>query len=147
MILDHISNAERYYSLHPGLREAFEWLRANASKRMPAGRIHVEGSSLYVDVSTADGRGHAGAAYEAHRRRIDIQYVIAGTDEMSWRRLDGSLRSKGYNTERDFEAFEEVPECWITVPEGHFTIFFPEDVHAAMGGSGPMYKYIAKVAV
>ncbi len=147
MILDHIGNAERHYSLHPGLREAFEWLRAQGSKRMPAGRIRVEGSSLYVDVSTANGRGHAGAAYEAHRQRIDIQYVVEGADEMSWRHLDGSMRSKGYNAERDFEAFEETPESWIRVPAGHFTIFFPEDVHSAMGGAGPLYKLIAKVAV
>jgi beta-galactosidase beta subunit len=61
--------------------------------------------------------------------------------------VEGEMKGKGYSEEKDLEFFEEVPEVWVTVPEGHFVIFFPEDAHAPMAGEGAMNKLVGKVRV
>ncbi len=147
MILDHISNAERYYSSHPGFKAAFEWLRQNAATMRPAGRTEIDGERLYANVVTENGRGKTRACFETHRLYIDIQFMAKGSDVMGWRHLDGQMRSRGYGAERDLEFYEDAPEVWVSVPEGHFAVFFPEDAHAPMAGEGPMFKLVAKVAV
>ncbi len=148
MILDHINNAERYYSMHPGFKAAFEWLMAQKAGALPAGRTEIDGARLYASVVTENGRGPARARLETHRRYIDIQYMMRGCDVMGWRHgVEGELRSEGYNDEKDLEFYKDVPPVWVTVPEGHFVIFFPEDAHAPMAGEGPMYKLVGKVRV
>jgi YhcH/YjgK/YiaL family protein len=148
MILDHIDNAERYYSMYPGFKAAFEWLREHAGVKLPAGRVEIEGDRLYASVVTENGRGMSKARFETHRRYIDIQFMAHGSDVMGWRHfVEGEMKGKGYSEEKDLEFFEEVPEVWVTVPEGHFVIFFPEDAHAPMAGEGAMNKLVGKVRV
>lgn len=147
MILDHIDNAERYVATHPGFKAAFEWLRAQAGARLPAGKTAINGAALYANVVTESGRGMARAKLEAHRRYIDIQYMVEGSDVMGWRRLGAAMRGSGYDAGKDIEFYGETPTTWVTVPAGHFAVFFPEDAHAPMAGEGPMYKLVAKVAV
>jgi YhcH/YjgK/YiaL family protein len=147
MILDTIQNAERYYALHPGFKAAFDWLRGQSGAKLPAGRQEIDGTRLYANVITEGGRGQARAKFEAHRRYIDIQYVVEGFDLMGWRHLDATMKGRGFDAAKDVELFEDRPEWWVPVPAGHFTIFFPEDAHAPMAGDGPMYKLVAKVAV
>lgn len=66
MILDHINNAERYYSIHPGFKAAFEWLRTQKAGALPAGRTEIDGARLYASVVTENGRGMARARLESH---------------------------------------------------------------------------------
>jgi biofilm protein TabA len=35
----------------------------------------------------------------------------------------------------------------VTIPQGSFGIFYPEDAHAPMGSDGPLHKVVVKVAV
>lgn len=147
MILDTIKNAERYYATHPGFKAAFEWLRKQAAVRVPAGRQEIHGDRLYATVVTSPGRGQAGAKFETHRAYIDIQFMVEGVDVMGWRHHDSSMTGKGYDATKDCELYDDRPDIWVTVPAGHFAIFFPEDAHAPMAGEGPMYKLVAKVKV
>lgn len=148
MILDTIQNAERYNALHPVFQAAFDWLRKQAAgPKLPGGRLEIDGRRLYANIVTEGGRGLARAKFEAHRRYVDIQYVVEGFDLMGWRHLDGTMTSRSYDAVKDLEIYEDKPEWMVPVPAGHFTIFFPEDAHAPMAGELPMYKLVAKVEI
>jgi len=148
MILDRLAAADRYAALHPAFKAAFEFLRRPGAAALPPGRIELDGPRLYVAIDHKDGRGREGARLEAHRKYIDIQFTVAGDEVIGWRpAADCTRRAVPYDPEKDIEFFADAPETWLAVPPGTFAIFFPEDGHAPLAGSGPVRKLIVKVAL
>ncbi|MFH0909965.1 MAG: YhcH/YjgK/YiaL family protein [Planctomycetota bacterium] len=148
MIFDRLSNADRYAALHPGLAQAFAFLRNADPAALPEGRNEIDGDRLFALVVRAEGKGRSGARLEAHRDYLDIQYCVRGGECIGWE--DAALcaeESEGYDLEKDLEFFRGEPAAWIDVPSGTFGIFFPEDAHAPLGGTGPLHKIVVKVAV
>jgi YhcH/YjgK/YiaL family protein len=148
MILDLLAGAQRYSSLHPGFAAAFEFISRTDLARLEPGRHAIDGDRLYVGISDEQGRGQAAAKLEAHRRYIDIQCAVSGTDEIGWRPLSGcSQAAAEYAADRDIIFFADRPDSWFTLRPGAFTILFPEDAHAPLAGSGPVRKAVFKVAL
>lgn len=150
MILDTLENAERYFPLHAGFRQACEFLRnADLTKLVP-GKNPIDGDKLFVVLNQGQGRGREGVKLEAHRQYIDIQYTIGGTDEIGWRPVGACTQiATPYDAARDVGFFADTPEAWVAVPPGSFAIFFPEDAHAPMGApaESQLLKAVVKVAV
>jgi len=147
MILDHLDNSTRYYSLHPAFAEAFTWLKAQVISKLPAGRTGIAGDRLYVNVMREKGRGVEAAKFETHRRYIDIQFMAEGPDLMGWMHVVPGMKGLGYDKAKDCEFYTDRPVIWVPVPVGHFAIFFPEDAHAPMAGTEAMVKVVVKVEV
>jgi biofilm protein TabA len=148
MILDSLANADRYAPLHPRFAAAFEFLRRPGLEALAPGRIPILGDDLFVIISKSPGRQRADAKLECHRRYIDIQFIIAGTDEMGWRPAAGCGEPvAAYNPDRDIAFFADPAETWIATPAGAFCIFFPTDAHAPLVGEGEIHKAVVKVAV
>ena len=148
MILDALGRAERYVSLHPAFLRAFEFLGRPDLARLAAGRHVIDGDRLYVSIDHTEARGRDGARLESHRRFIDIQFTIDGEEEIGWTPLEACAAPAGpYDDSRDIRFYDDRPHAWVAVPPGRFTIFFPEDAHAPLGGRGMLKKAIAKIAV
>ena len=145
MILDHLDNWKRYAGLNPLFAKGFEFLRRKDLASLPAGRHEVDGDRLYVVVIRADGAGREKAALETHRKYIDIQFVVSGTDEMGWKPAALCTGGKGFDAAKDVEMFADRPLSWATMPPGSFAVFFPSDAHAPGGGTGPLHKIVVKV--
>ena len=148
MIVDTIQRADSYASLHPDFGRAFEFLRRPDLGRLSPGRNDIDGSRLYAMVIKDKGRPREEAKLEAHRRYIDIQFVVSGVDEMGWKPLAACGKvSMAYNREQDAALFDDRPDSWIAVGPGALAIFYPDDAHAPMAGAGPIHKVVVKVAV
>jgi YhcH/YjgK/YiaL family protein len=157
MVLDTLSNCARYVVLHPEFAKAFAFLAHADWAELASGSIDqarhsvrhpLDGERMYVSIDHAAGRGRAGARLEAHRRHIDIQFTIEGDEEIGWRPLDACAQPDGaFDAERDVGFFSDAPETWVSVPAGTFAIFFPDDAHAPLAGSGTVRKAIVKIAI
>lgn len=148
MILDQLTQADRYAALHPGFALALDFLRRYDLAALAPGRHAIDGERLFVGISDEQGRGQAAARLEAHRRYIDIQCAIGGADEIGWRPLSAcSQIAEQYQGDRDIIFFHDRPDCWFTLRPGAFTILFPEDVHAPLAGTGAVRKAVFKVAI
>lgn len=148
MIVDTLKNAEAHAGLHPGFARAFEFLRALPPDGLPHGRHEIEGSRVFALAAEDQGRGMEGARLEAHRKYVDIQFVVAGQERIGWRKLEECREvAEPYHEERDIGFFRDAPASWVVVPPGSFAIFFPEDAHAPLAGRGPVRKVVVKVAV
>ena len=135
MILDRLDNAERYFPLHAGFRAACDYLRRTDFANLAAGKHDIDGERLFVVMNRTEARGRDEAKLESHRQYIDIQYTIAGPDEIGWRPLAACTQiHKPFDAEQDFGLFADPPETWIAVPPGSFAIYFPDDAHAPLGG-------------
>jgi len=148
MVLDTIQNAERSYSLHPGFKPAFEYLKTVNLDTIEKGRYEIDGARLFMVVDRGEGKGKDNARFEAHQRYIDIQCTISGDDLIGWKNIkECAGEGLGYNPEKDIEFFASQSKVWTPVPAGSFGIYFPEDVHAPKGATGRLFKIILKVAV
>jgi len=148
VILDTLANALRYHALHHRFPEAFRFLCGMDLPSLAQGRHDIAGDALFAIVSRANGRTRAEAPLECHRRYIDIQFIIAGTDEMGWKPTRDCLHPRGeYSQEKDILFFDDAPHSWVNTPAGGFCIFFPEDAHAPLVGSTAIHKVVVKVAV
>ncbi|MDM7926542.1 MAG: YhcH/YjgK/YiaL family protein [bacterium] len=147
-ITDQLENAEACFSLHPLLERAFAFLRAELPEDAPDGRVDIDGDRMFCLVSTGQGRGRQNARLEAHRRYIDLQFVLSGTDVMGWKPLKRCLSPESdFDAERDIVFFRDDASVWKTVQAGSFALFFPDDAHAPMGGEGLIRKAVVKIAV
>ncbi|MCC9138982.1 YhcH/YjgK/YiaL family protein [Pontibacter silvestris] len=148
MILDKLQNASRYYSLHPLFEKAFRFLQESDLTTLPIGQQAIEGRDLFAIISEGTGVPEKAAKLEVHRKYIDIQYVISGTDHMGWKDLAiCSEPNDPYTEERDAAFFPDKTSNWFDVPAGLFTIFYPDDAHAAMATEESVRKVVLKIAV
>ena len=148
MIFDQLAHADKYAAVHPGFAAAFKFLRTLDVTGLAEGRHEIDGDRMYLVVNKTQGKGRAGATFEVHRRYIDIQLAVSGTDEMAWRALADCTQPKApFHVEHDYGLFNDPAETWLVVHPGSFAIFFPQDVHAPLGGTGDLVKAVIKVAV
>jgi len=148
MIIDRLENADRYCDMHPGFAKAFAFLKRSDLAELPAERYKIDGDKLFCMISKGPGRPRAEANLEAHRKYIDIQYVIAGNEEMGWKpTADCHVVDAPYDAEKDIGFFKDAPDSWNEVPAGSFVIFFPQDAHAPLVGDGEIHKAVLKIAV
>ncbi len=148
MVLDTIVNASRYTSMHPLFEEAFHFLREADLASMASGMHEIRGRELFAILSEASGVSKEEAKLEVHRKYIDIQFVVSGTDHMGWKSLAFcATPSDPYNEARDAAFFPDTTDNWFDVPAGYFTIFYPDDAHAAMVTRETVRKVVLKIAV
>ncbi|MFD2515852.1 YhcH/YjgK/YiaL family protein [Pontibacter locisalis] len=148
MILDKLQNAPRYYTLHPLFEQAFRFLKETDLTALPIGQQAIVGRDLFAIISEGTGTTEKDAKLEVHRKYIDIQYIVSGTDHMGWKDLaQCSAPSDPYTEERDAAFFPDKTRNWFDVPAGSFTIFYPDDAHAAMVTEETVRKVVLKIAV
>ncbi|OPY92316.1 MAG: Toxin-antitoxin biofilm protein TabA [Syntrophaceae bacterium PtaU1.Bin231] len=147
MILDVLKNAHRYPALNKGFAGAMEFFLRPDLKGLPIGKYEIDGDRVYAMVSKDPGRRKEDALLETHERYIDIQLVLAGTDDMGWKpKLLCRQPSGEYDQKNDIQFFADEPDAWLSVRSGAFVVFFPEDAHMPLISSGQLHKIVVKVA-
>ena len=148
MILDTLSNIDRYASLHPLFPRAIAYIRDTDFSTLAVGVHPIIAEQLFVIVEEAQGRSREEAQLECHRKYIDIQLVLEGTDEMGWKPLaDCHQPVSEYSKAKDIQFFSDTADAWISTPANAYCIFFPQDTHAPLVGTGKIRKVIFKIAV
>ena len=148
MIMDALDRAENYYQMHPAFAKAFAFLTQEGLSATPAGRYEIEGNRLFCIITKAHGKSREEVRLEAHRKYIDIQYIIEGEDEMGWKPVDSCTSvDQEYNADTDILFYGDAPWQWTAVRAGSFAIFHPRDAHAPMVGNGEIHKVVIKVAL
>lgn len=128
MIFANINDYEKYECLHVNLDKAFQFLNRNDLRELSSGRYEICGDDLYAMVQEYETKPLEGAKYEAHKRYIDIQYMVDGREIMGYSSIYNLEVSEPYNSERDFEMLEGEKEL-LLLKNSEFFIFFPEDAH------------------
>lgn len=145
MILDSISNGQQYTTLHPDFAKALKFVSDNA-ETIPAGKYMLDGDNLFVMIVETELKDAAKAKLEAHRKYIDVQVVLEGTESYAWASLDDCKTPQGaFDTDSDIIFFNDQPTSLVTAKKGQFAIFFPADGHAPLIGEGKIRKAIVKV--
>ncbi|MBO9683071.1 MAG: YhcH/YjgK/YiaL family protein [Flavisolibacter sp.] len=147
MILDNISNIDKYVSLHPRFAKAFEFVKSLNLETLEAGqKFEIDGKDIHASVSAKEGLKAEDAKFEAHDHHFDIQICPTANETLGWSPRDIVKEVKTpYNAEKDVTFFADKPSTYFQLKEGQFAIFYPEDVHAPMIGEGVIKKLVVKI--
>lgn len=147
VIVDTLANAVLYLPVAPGLDAAFRFLETADLAMLPVGS-HELPDGFAAIVSDGQGRKAEEGKLEVHRRFIDIQYVIEGSDAMGWKPLGDCVKPSGpFDVEKDLGFFDDEPDGWVTVRAGSFALFLPTDAHLPLVSDGRIQKVVMKVPV
>jgi YhcH/YjgK/YiaL family protein len=147
MIIDKIENAHLYKDLGERISKSFEYIKATDLKTLPAGKYPIDGENIFELVSEYKTKPESEGKLEAHRKYIDVQYVISGEELMGYVPLGGQRILDQYKEENDI-VFFTGDKSFTKVSEGMFAIFFPEDVHMpgiSTGKISDVKKLVIKV--
>ena len=146
MILDVLENAHRYLVMNKGFAKAIEFILRPDLKKLPVGTYEIDRECVYAMVSKDFGLKKEDALLETHEKYIDIQLVLAGTDDIGWKPKSLCKQPAGeYDQESDLQFFADKPNTWLSIESGEFAIFFPEDAHMPLISSGQIHKVVVKI--
>lgn len=127
MILDQLQNAASYASLHPRLKQAFDFLNSVHLDQLQPGQIEVDGKDLYVLVQQYQPKSVEEGKWEAHRIYFDVQYLHTGCERIDYAPLD-TMKTGQYDPVKDYLPMTGSGQPLILTP-GTFAVFFPQDAH------------------
>lgn len=128
MIFDDISNIATYKGLSPNIALALDFLKQ--MKPVTAVGTYQINHRVKVIVSEYETKLQNEHGYEAHRKYIDIQYLLSGEERIACLPVERLKETKPYNEEKDaaFYAADLKPQE-MTISDGYFAVFFPQDGH------------------
>jgi biofilm protein TabA len=112
------------------LARAFEFLETAAVESKAPGRYDIDGDRIYATISEIQTKAIESAQFEAHRRYIDVHYLVRGRELIGSAKAADLREKTPYTAETDI-AFYERPVRYdrLTFKPGEFTVFFPGQAH------------------
>lgn len=133
VIFDLIENLDEYISLNPKIANGLEKLNEveiDYNKRFDFDGGYLffqEGTTTHIDEGT----------FEAHKKYIDIQIVLDGSEYVAWAPINQLVVDVEYNAEKDVVRLNGSPKAITKINKGMAYICLPHDGHKAL-------KYINK---
>jgi YhcH/YjgK/YiaL family protein len=150
MIIDKLENATRYINIYKGIDKAFAYLQTTDLDNIAPGKYDIDGDDVFAIVQEYNTLDASGEQMEAHRKHIDVQYMIRGREQVGLALFNDQAPSKEYSETEDFMLFPDTPTFFASLNSGTFMIFFPTDLHMPcikIAGSEPVKKVVVKVSV
>jgi biofilm protein TabA len=152
MFFGNIKNLEQDRKvLPPAIVKGLEYLKNTDFSQAAVGKYEIDGSNIFAMVQEHQTSPKAERKAEAHVKKIDIQFVIAGAEMIGFALpnaanevLEDLLESK------DNIFYKTVQgEAELLLTAGTYAIFFPEEVHrpcCRYGDNSQLRKVVVKIA-
>ncbi len=146
MIICPFADLNRYASIIPGLEEAVNAI--HAMETWQVGTIPLsDGNRIMVQENQT--RPVTDDISEAHRKFLDIQYVVKGEETVGWAPLNTLTPAGEFSEEKDVGMYAGKVE-FVRVTAGNCYVVFPEDAHmpgVTLGETAPVHKLVIKLKV
>jgi YhcH/YjgK/YiaL family protein len=148
MIIDQITNSHLYYTLHPQIRLAFEYLQHTDLYSLRVGKNEIDGQNLYAMVQQYTTKPKEQGAWEAHRRYMDLHVVMQGIENIGYA-YSSRLTQGEYDANKDFIRLFGAGD-FLNLYYGNFALFMPEEAHMpgiAIDSPAPVKKIVVKIRI
>ena len=149
MIFDHLTNLNTYKSLSPDIYSGLTFLKSVKPDIAPG--TYQFSPRVKAIVSEYETKVKNEVGYEAHRKNIDIQYLLKGEERIACLPVEKLKETTPYSEEKDAAFFTaSIQPQEMTIGNGYFAIFFPQDGHMpqlSVGEPEMVKKVVVKVAV
>ena len=118
------------YTYGSAWKKAFDFL-THLSPDANERRYDILGDDIFALVMSYKTKNPEDAVLEAHRKYVDIQSVLVGSEGIEWFNREGLLVDTPYNEADDYELFkrESHGPARADVHPKMFVTLFPEDAH------------------
>ena len=123
MIICPWKDIKKYAPLLPGIEEAFDAVNALTDYEAKTYPLSND-NRFFVAVGTTKAPDVA----EAHRKYLDIQYIVKGKEVMGWADLADCQIQGEFNETKDIGMYAG-DFTFTTINEGICYVVFPEDAH------------------
>ena len=146
MILTTFTELHDYTKINPLFSLAADWLQYTDLTQLAIGEHEIKDRELFAIKATMMGRKPNQAKLEAHKKYIDIQVCIQGTDNIAWRpTIECPNISDAYKAENDIMFFSDKATHSIKIHNDKIALFFPNDAHAPLIADEELTKIVIKV--
>lgn len=129
----------------PKIIKAIEFIKNTNFNTLKDGRIELT-DGIWANLQTYQTKEDA--LFEAHRKYIDIQFIIAGHEKIGVGEYNKCKSNIPYSEEQDIE-FLDAPAGfeYIEMNTGDFLILYPDDAHKPSISIGDKPTHVRKLVV
>ena len=144
MIYDRLDNYKLYVKAHPLFKIAFDFLLSY--KGMEIGRYELS-DGVFVLVQRYNNKRKEEERWEAHKKYIDLQFVVSGREKIGITRLDTLSAASEFDDMKDI-GFFLGEGSFVDLIDNEFMILYPTDAHMpAIGDGSAVDKIVIKIPV
>jgi YhcH/YjgK/YiaL family protein len=150
MIIDTRSRIARYTGLNPNLDKGLQFLEKVSPDALPEGRTPIDGDRVFAIVSTYVTQESTDVPFEAHRKYIDIQCLLKGSETIFWMPIEMLKEKEKYSPDGDIVLFAGPQGNALQIDPTYFVVLFPKDAHkpgCIQGAPGAVRKLVVKAAM
>lgn len=147
MIFDSLENMGNYRSF-PQIYRALEEL-SKLGGTFPESAIVYEEEVLFANPVTLTSKPESECIFEAHRRYLDLHYIVEGTEGIATADVKTLQVQTPYDESGDIGFYRGDSDGIYYLKPGQFMICWPSDAHkvAIMAGTpAPIRKIVFKIA-
>ena len=145
MVIDKLENANLFFGLNERINRAICYLQSTDFTQLDVGRYEIDGKFIYANVYEHETKNSKDGLLEAHKKYVDIHYVINGSEQIGVAILEDQTPIKEYDEIDDFTLYK-VDYCLNLLKAGMFAIFFPDDLHMP-GIKSDKFNKVKKIVV
>lgn len=131
MIFDKMDNISDYFEELPLLKKVEEFVADFNHKKLSDGTYEIDGKRVFAMVQSYRTKQQTQEMmFEAHKKYIDLQYIVNGIEKIRWAKLDKvDLVEERYSSGGDIAFYEGDAMFDFTLTKGTFLLLYPEDAH------------------
>lgn len=150
MIFDDVKNIRNYAEIDTKVADYILGLEPG----IPAGRVYLSDDGLtYANVDEYTTKPHDNCRLEAHKKYIDIQIMLDGTEELDFTDIEGLDVSEPYDAARDVMFFAAPKKVLnkVILSAGKFVLLYPHEAHqpqmAYKNSPADVKKVVVKIPI
>lgn len=128
MLFDSIQNKENYTD-HPLIRQALDYLSSLRPGELPAPNTVLIPGVLFCNPVTLISRPETECIFEAHRKYLDLHYIIEGTEGIATSDIGALHTVTPYDEQKDITFLEGKEDGRYYLKPGQFMVCWPNDAH------------------
>jgi YhcH/YjgK/YiaL family protein len=130
MILDQLDSALMYTGFGETIVIGLSLLSEDSVRNAAPGKHEVDGDSLFYIVDEYETKPIGQGRLEIHRKYLDIQYIVSGSECLGFAPLEGLTEETLYEGEKDLAFYRYEPTMTkLILKQGMFAIFWPNEPH------------------
>lgn len=131
MIFDKAENMALYYETEPMLEKCADFIKKFEEEKLPDGTYEIDGKRVFANIQSYRTKPLTDdCLFEAHKKYIDIQYIVSGIEKIRWAKLD-TLKEveEHYSEGQDIAFYTGGTKFDFVLTKGTFLMLYPQDAH------------------
>jgi YhcH/YjgK/YiaL family protein len=127
MIYDRLENMPQYFNTNADIIRAYKFLKSLDIEDI--GRHVLGEDGMYANVEKYITQPEEDRRAEAHRRFIDVQFILHGQERIGYAPLSEMKEAEPFSEKNDIGFYEGECKTWLSMFPGDFAVIFPHEGH------------------